>query len=454
MLISIPTNALPEGNAKQGTVLTFEREGAKLMLNGKRVGKTDEIMQQPFYLGTIVEASPLKAKVSVARYADLHRHSDNSLLDGICKVSDMVKCSVPQGALTDHGVLYGFLEFYKGMKKAGKKPIIGCEVYVENLDRELKRDHLILLAKNNTGYKNLLKLVSNAYNNMKGGRPHVRLQELQASHEGIIATSACIAGTIAKYIRNDDMEKAEKALNTYLDIFGEEDFYLEIQRHGIREEGIVESVYRRWSAEKGLKVIATTDSHYTKKEDAYAHEIALCLQTGKVYTQEHMKFDGEGYYIHTSEEMEEKFKDWPEVLENTLELANRCEVEIRLGDVNLPKFPIPEPYQTPEEYFEYLCETGFERRFAGKPEHDDPEYKKRYDYEMAMIKKMGFVSYFIIVYDYINFARSHNIYVGPGRGSAAGSLLAYCIGMTDLDPIKLNLLFERFLNPERVSWPD
>lgn len=454
MLVNIPIKALANDNVKEGTVLTFDRVGAALMLNGKRVGKTDEIMQQPYYMGTVVEVSPLKAKVSIARYADLHRHSDNSLLDGICKVSDMVKYSVPQGALTDHGVLYGFLEFYKGMKKAGKKPIIGCEVYVENLDGELKRDHLILLAKNNTGYQNLLKLVSNAYNNMRGGRPHVRLKELRESHEGIIATSACIAGTIAKYIRDNDMQKAEEALNTYLDIFGKDDFYLEIQRHRIREEGIVENVYRRWSNEKGLKVIATTDSHYTKKEDAYAHEIALCLQTGKVYTQEHMKFDGEGYYIHTSEEMEEKFKDWPEVLENTLELANRCDVEIRLGDVNLPKFPIPEPYKTPEEYFEHLCEEGFERRFGGKPEHDDPEYKKRYDYEMAMIKQMGFVSYFIIVYDYINFARSHNIYVGPGRGSAAGSLLAYCIGMTDLDPIKLNLLFERFLNPERVSWPD
>ncbi len=454
MLVKISMTDLEGMDTVEGAVLTFERNGKQLMLNGRRAAHADAVMQQPFYMGTIVEATPLTATVSIARYADLHRHSDNSLLDGICKVSDMVKYSVPQGALTDHGVLYGFLEFYKGMKKAGKKPIIGCEVYVENLDGELKRDHLILLAKNNTGYNNLLTLVSNAYENMKGGRPHVRLNELRKMHEGIIATSACIAGTIAKYIRDNDEEKAEQALNAYLDIFGKDDFYLEIQRHRIPDEGVVEDVYRRWSAEKGLKVIATTDSHYTKKEDAYAHEIALCLQTGKVFTQEHMKFDGEGYYIHTSEEMEKKFSDWPEVLENTLELANKCDVNIRLGDVNLPKFPIPEPFKTPEEYFEHLCETGFERRFGGKPEHDDPVYKERYNYEMAMIKQMGFVSYFIIVYDYINFARSNGIYVGPGRGSAAGSLLAYCIGMTDLDPIKLNLLFERFLNPERVSWPD
>ncbi len=455
MLVTISMDLLtnvPELNT--GTVLKFNREGNQLFYQGQAVSMLPTVMQQPEYDGIVTEVQPLHAVVSIARFADLHRHSDNSLLDGICKVKDMARLSVPQGALTDHGVLYGFLEFYKEMRKAGKKPIIGCEVYVENLSHELSRDHLILLAENDEGYHTLMKIVSNAYTHMKGGRPHILLQELRENHNGLIATSACIAGTIAKYIRAGQMDQAETALQTYLDIFGASNFYLEIQRHGIPDEKTVEMVYRRWAKEKGLKVIATTDSHYASWEDKQAHEIALCMQTGKTLLQDHMKFEGTGYHIHTSEEMEDLFQDYPEALENTLELASRCQVEIHLGDVNLPRFDIPEPYQTPEEFFSFLCESGFKKRFSGTEKLHDPRYKERYDYEMEMIKKMGFVSYFLIVWDFINFARSHNIYVGPGRGSAAGSLLAYCIGMTDLDPIELNLLFERFLNPERVSWPD
>lgn len=455
MLINISMdllNDVPELHI--GTVLNFQREGSQLLYRNQPISVLPAVMQQPEYDGIVTEVQPLHAVVSIARFADLHRHSDNSLLDGICKVKDMVKLSVPQGALTDHGVLYGFLEFYKEMRKASKKPIIGCEVYVENLSHELSRDHLILLAENDEGYHTLMKIVSNAYTHMKGGRPHILLQELQANHNGLIATSACIAGTIAKHIRAGEMEQAETALQTYLDIFGASNFYLEIQRHGIPDEKTVEMVYRRWAKEKGLKVIAATDSHYASRDDKQAHEIALCMQTGKTLLQDHMKFEGTGYHIHTSEEMEELFGDYPEALENTLELASRCQVEIHLGDVNLPRFDIPEPYQTPEEFFSFLCESGFKKRFSGTEKLHDPRYKERYDYEMEMIKKMGFVSYFLIVWDFINFARSHNIYVGPGRGSAAGSLLAYCIGMTDLDPIELNLLFERFLNPERVSWPD
>lgn len=455
MLVTIPMDLLTDiPELDSGTVLKFRREGDQLFYQDHMISSLPAAMQQPEYDGIVTEVQPLHAVVSIARFADLHRHSDNSLLDGICKVKDMAKLSVPQGALTDHGVLYGFLEFYKEMRKAGKKPIIGCEVYVENLSHELSRDHLILLAENNEGYHRLLKLVSNSYAHMKGGRPHILLQELRENHNGLIAASACIAGTIAKYIRAGQMEQAEAALETYLDIFGASNFYLEIQRHGIPDEKIVEMVYRRWTKEKGLKVIATTDSHYTSQDDKQAHEIALCMQTGKTLLQDHMKFEGTGYHIHTSEEMEDLFRDYPEALENTLELAGRCQVEIHLGDVNLPRFDIPEPYHTPEEFFNFLCESGFKKRFSGTEKLHDPRYKERYDYEMEMIKKMGFVSYFLIVWDFINFARSHNIYVGPGRGSAAGSLLAYCIGMTDLDPIELNLLFERFLNPERVSWPD
>lgn len=457
MKVSIPTELVSkhEPDAQKGSVLQFERNGSDLLFYGKKVESgLPDVMQRPAYYGIITNVDPLKTEVSVARYADLHRHSDYSLLDGICKVSDMVKLSVPQGALTDHGVMYGFLDYYKSMRSAGKQPIIGFEAYTENMDGELSKDHLILLAKNLTGYKNLLKLCSDAFENMKGGRPHIRLKDLQKYSEGVICTSACIASTMAKLIRKGEMEKAEYILvNFYLKTFGD-DFYLEIQRHGIPDETVVEQVYRKWAEKYGVKIVATTDSHYARKEEKTAHEVALCMQTGKTLMEPHMQFSGSGYHIHSSEEMEDLFSDLPEVLENTLELADKCAVELKLGDVNLPDYSIPAPYKSPEEFFMHLCEEGFEKRFGGKPEHDDPKYRERYDYEMSMIKQMGFVSYFIIVWDFINYARSHGIYVGPGRGSAAGSLLAYCIGITDLDPIKLNLIFERFLNPERVSWPD
>lgn len=451
MLINFPLELAPDAN--KGDILTFCTEGENLLFNGTPVAEKGHAMRQSSYQGIVTDLDPFKVTVSVARFADLHRHSDCSLLDGISKISDIAKYSVPQGALTDHGNMYGFLEHYKAMRSHGKKPIIGFEAYVENMDGELKNDHLILLAKNEAGYKNLLKLCSDAFQNMARNHPHVRISELKKHSEGIIATSACISGTIAKLIRANEMEKAEYMLKVYQDIFGD-DFYLEVQRHGIDDEKKVEQVYKQWQEEKGIKVIATTDSHFASKDDAAVHEIALCLQTGKLLSEPHYKFDGSGYHIHSSEEMELKFGDWPEVLENTLELASKCSVELKLGDVNLPKYPIPAPFKDPTEYFEHLCKEGYENRFGGKPEHDDPVYLNRYDYEMQMIKKMGFVSYFIIVWDFINFARSKNIYVGPGRGSAAGSLLAYCIGITDLDPIKLNLFFERFLNPERVSWPD
>lgn len=455
MKVKVSLDLLSEKEAVPGKILSFQREGNSLKYGETVIlNRLPSVMQQPVYYGTVLELDPFEATVSVSRFADLHRHSDGSLLDGICKTKDLVKLSVPQGALTDHGVLYEYLAFYRGMKGAGKFPVIGCEVYVENLDGKFKKDHLILLVKNDIGYKNLLKLCSNSYSHMGMGAPHVLYSELKDRHEGLIATSACISGTIAKMIRQNEMEKAKFVLDQYISIFGKENFYLEIQRHQIQDETVVEAVYRKWAEEFGLKIIATTDSHYAKKEDAYAHEIALCMQTGKTMAEKHMKFDGTGYHVHTSEEMEDLFSDFPEALENTLELANRCKVNIVLGEVNLPKMPVPEEFGTPEAYFEHLCEEGFRNRFEGKPEFTDTQYLERYNYEMEMIKKMGFIGYFLIVWDYINYARSNGIYVGPGRGSAAGSLLAYCMGITDLDPIKYNLLFERFLNPERVSWPD
>lgn len=390
--------------------------------------------------------------VDVIRFADLHRHSDCSLMDGLSKIPDMVKKTEYAGALTDHGNMYGFVSYYKAMTSAGKKPILGFEAYTENLEGELCSAHLILLAKNNVGYKNLLYLTSESFDHFHK-KPHVTWEMLRSHHEGIIATSACMAGVAGQYIQKGNLEAARFALKEYQKIFGD-DFYVEIQRHHFPEEEAVMGQIAQLAAELGIKLIATVDSHYTNKEDQQAHESLLCLQTKKTLLEDHWTFSGDGYYIHTSEEMEDLFHDLPEALDNTLEIADKCDVKVPLGEINMPHFEVPQPFQTSEEYFEYLCSEGFKKRFAGTKKLRDPEYLNRYNYEMNMIKKMGFIPYFLIVQDYCNWARDHDIYVGPGRGSAAGSLLAYCLGITDLDPIELGLLFERFLNPERISMPD
>ena len=388
----------------------------------------------------------------VIRFSDLHRHSDYSLMDGQSKVADMAAKTEYSGALTDHGNMHGMLDYYKTMKAAGKKAIVGFEAYQEDLDGNQIAAHLILLAKDQVGYKNLLYLTSEAYEHFYN-KPHVTWDMLEKHHEGLIATTACMGGLAQTYLQKNERQKAIDVLKRYQELFGE-DFYVEIQRHHIQEEEAVMNQMRGLAGELGIKVIATVDSHYTNKEDKEAHECLLCLQTKKTLQEPHWTFPGDGYYIHTSEEMEDLFGDIPEALDNTLEIADKCNVEVPIGELNMPIYPIPAPFSTPEEYFEYLCREGWKKRFGGKPQMTNYEYIKRFDYELAMIKQMGFVSYFLIVWDYINWAREHDIYVGPGRGSAAGSLVAYCIGITDLDPIKYNLLFERFLNPERVSMPD
>lgn len=390
--------------------------------------------------------------VRIVRFADLHRHSDNSLLDGITKVPDMVEATEYAGALTDHGNLYGFLEYYKAMKEAGKHPIIGFEAYQEDTLGQLNRNHLILLSKNNQGYKNLLKLASESYDHYNR-RPHVTWDMLEKYHEGIICTSACLGGVIPQLLLSGAWNDAVSAAKRFKAIFGD-DFYLEIQRHGLDDEKVANSKLIALSKELGILLVATTDSHYAKAEDKDAHEIALCMQTKKTLYEPHMRFEGTGYHLHTSEEMEKLFADLPEALDNTLLLAEKCDVDIKLGDVNLPNYVIPKEFSTPLEYFRHLCDEGFQTRFKGKPELTDPRYLERFEYEYEVIKKMHFESYFIIVWDFINFAKEHNVYIGPGRGSAAGSLLAFCMGITDMDPIRFNLLFERFLNPERISWPD
>lgn len=390
----------------------------------------------------------------VIRFADIHRHSDCSLLDGMSKVKDIVAHTEYAGALTDHGNMYGFLEYYKSMKKAGKKPILGFEGYMVDLENGLTRNHVILLAKNEAGVHNLFKLTSEAYDHFYH-RPHVTWEMLEKYRDGVMCSSACLSGIIPHLIRAGDDVGVRKAIEKFISIFGKEDFYLEIQRHGIEEEQTVNPAILHLAREYGLKVIATTDSHYPTKDDAYPHEILLCIGTKKtIYDPDHMKYEGTGYHLQTSEEMEQLFWDVPEALDNTLELADKVDIDLELGKVNLPKYSIPEEYNTPLDYLKELAKRGFTERFKGTAHENDQVYLDRFQYEIDMIERMGFASYFIIVWDFINYARNHNIYVGPGRGSAAGSIIAYCLGITDLDPIKYKLLFERFLNPERVSWPD
>jgi len=389
---------------------------------------------------------------SVVRFADLHRHSDCSLMDGTTQIPVMVEKTEYAGALTDHGNMYGFLEYYKAMKAADKHPIIGMEAYQENLLGKLSRHHLILLAKNDQGYKNMLKLTSESFHHFYH-KPHVTWQMLEQYHEGIICTSACLGGLIPSSLMKGNESDAVAALKRFKEIFGD-DFYLEIQRHGIKGEAEVNSKILALGKEYGVPVVATTDAHYPNKDDSYAHEVVWCIREKKPITGPHHSFEGTGYHLRSSAEMEQLFADIPEVLDNTLRLAEKCIVNVPLGDVNLPNYKIPSRFASPMDYFRYLCEEGFKNRFAGKPQLTDPKYKERFDYEMNMIEKMGFESYFIIVWDFIDWARKHDIYIGPGRGSAAGSLLAFCMGITDMDPIRFNLLFERFLNPERVSWPD
>lgn len=456
MRFSISEETLTVLNAKDEKFLLLEKADGNWSLKTANMASkiTDEsTIAELNRLGRNTYHCTVKdTEVSVIRFADLHRHSDCSLLDGQSKVSEIVKKTEYAGALTDHGNMYGFLEFYKGMKEAGKKPIIGFEAYTENIDGELSKNHLILLAKNQIGYQNLLHLTSESFTHFHS-KPHVTWDMLRKYHEGVIATSACIAGVAQSSVRDGNLDKAEVILKEYVKIFGD-DFYIEIQRHHFKEESEIMEQMALLGKKLGIKLIATTDSHYTEKEDSEAHELLLCLQTQKKINEDHWKFSGDGYFIHSSEEMEELFYDLPEALDNTLELADKCNVEVPLGKINMPNFPIPKPFATPDEYFTFLCNEGRMKRFANSEHLNDPDYLRRFQYELAMVKQMGFASYFLIVWDFINWAREHDIYVGPGRGSAAGSLLAYCIGITDLDPIKYNLLFERFLNPERISMPD
>lgn len=432
--------------------IVFSKEGKEI---GIVSAKDSNIFKNRKLKAVVREKVEEGYKVSIVRFADLHRHSGYSLLDGASKIEDMVELTEYVGALTDHGNMFGFLEYYKQMKAAGKQPIVGFEAYAETIKGEKKGNHLLLLAKNEIGYKNLIKLTSMAYENFYM-KPHVSYEMLEEHNEGIICLSACLGGEIPQALMRNDYKTAKKVAKKYKKIFGD-DFYLEIQNHHIGEkEDKVNEGLVKLSKEIGIKLVATTDSHYARKEDKEIHELLLALQTKRTLSDpKRMRFEGDGYHIHSPEDMEERFKDIPEALDNTLEIAEKCNnFEIELGKIYLPKFEVPKEYPDAVSYFEHLVYKGFEDRFKGKEEFDSPIYKNRLEHEIKIIEQMGYSAYFLIVWDFINYAKENGIMVGPGRGSAAGSLVSYCLHITDLDPIPYGLLFERFLNPERVSMPD
>ncbi len=395
-------------------------------------------------------------------FTHLHVHTEYSLLDGSNKIKEYVarvkELGMDSAAITDHGVMYGVIDFYREARAAGINPVLGCEVYVapnSRFDRELGSDedryyHLVLLAENNTGYANLMKIVSKGFVEGFYYKPRVDMEVLREYHEGIIALSACLAGEVQKYLVRGMYEEAREAALRYRDIFGEGNYFLELQDHGIAEQKLVNQQLLRMSRELGIELVATNDVHYTYENDAASHDILLCIQTGKKLADEdRMRYEGGQYYVKSPEEMAELFPYAPQALENTWKIAQRCHVEIEFGVTKLPKFDVPAPY-TSWEYLNKLCYEGLERLYKERAK----EQKPRLEYELSVIQKMGYVDYFLIVWDFIRFAREHDIMVGPGRGSAAGSIVSYTLGITQLDPIRYNLLFERFLNPERVSMPD
>ena len=394
-------------------------------------------------------------------FTHLHVHSSYSLLDGAGKIPEMIarikELGMDSCALTDHGVMYGVIDFYKEAKKQGIHPILGSEIYLtEHMEEksvqkgEARYFHLVLLAENETGFHNLMKLVSLGFTEGYYYKPRVDYAVLEKYHEGIIALSACLAGEVSRALREGNYEKAKDAALHYEGIFGKGNFFLEMQDHGYPEQKLVNQGMRRLHEETGIPLVVTNDIHYTYKEDAKPHDILLCLQTGKkLQDEDRMRYPGGQFYIKSEEEMRTLFPYEEEALENTEKIAKRCQVEIRFGEYHLPKYAVPEGYSS-DSYLVELCLKGLEKRYGAESE----KYRERLDYELNIIRSMGFVDYFLVVWDYINFAKTNGIAVGPGRGSAAGSIVAYAIGITDVDPIRHQLLFERFLNPERVTMPD
>ena len=394
-------------------------------------------------------------------FVHLHVHSEYSLLDGACRIDGLMERVKELGqeavAITDHGVMYGCIDFYKAAKAAGVKPIIGCEVYVARrsiADRVHGIDndpyHLVLLCKDRTGYETLCLLVSEAFIHGFYGKPRVDLQLLEQHHEGLIALSACLAGAIPQYLMEEDYAGAKEYALNLARIFGEGNFYLELQDHGIDEQRPVNQGVLRLARETGLPLVVTNDAHYLRKEDAKMQDVLLCIQTGKTVDEPNrMKFQTEEFYLKSEEELRQLFPGCDEAFENTVKIAQRCNLDFTFHEYHLPSFPVPQGY-TNEQYFRELCEKGFRERYDNPPR----EYRDRLEYEIGVISRMGYVNYYLIVWDFIRYAKEQGIPVGPGRGSGAASIVAYCMHITEVDPMKYALIFERFLNPERVSMPD
>lgn len=395
-------------------------------------------------------------------FTHLHVHTEYSLLDGSCKIKELAARAKELGmdsmAITDHGVMYGVIDFYRAAREVGIKPIVGCEVYVapgsrfdrENTNGEDRYYHLVLLAENDTGYHNLMKIVSKGFVDGFYYKPRVDYEVLETYHEGVIALSACLAGEVQRYLARGMYEEACRSARHYEEIFGKGNFFLELQDHGIPTQKTVNQGLMRMSRELSMDLVATNDIHYILAEDAAAHDILLCIQTGKKVSDENrMRYEGGQYYVKSEEEMRALFPYAQEAIDNTHKIAERCNVEIEFGVTKLPKYEVPEGYDS-WSYLNKLCQDGMEKRYPD----DDGTLQKRLSYELGVIHNMGYVDYFLIVWDFIHFARSHDIMVGPGRGSAAGSIVSYCLEITNIDPVRYDLLFERFLNPERVSMPD
>ncbi len=398
----------------------------------------------------------------MSKFVHLHIHSEYSLLDGANRIKDLPVRAKELGmdaiALTDHGAMYGVIDFYKACKKEGVKPIIGCEVYVaprSRFDKEPNIDnhynHLILLAKNKQGYQNLSKLVSIGFVDGYYYKPRIDLEVLEQYHEGLICLSACLAGAVNQALLNGENEKAEEIALWHKRVFGE-DYYIEIQNNGIKEQVLANQKLIALARKLDIPLVATNDAHYLKREDAYNHEVLLCIQTGKRMSDiDRMRFDTDELYVKSPEEMIEYFKAFPDAIENTVKIAEKCNVEFEFGHTILPNYDVPPEFPTHYDYLKKLCDDGIKKRYGENP---SKEILERAEYELDVIKKMGYVDYFLIVWDFIHYAKTHHIPVGPGRGSGAGSIIAYAIEITDIDPMKYGLLFERFLNPERISMPD
>lgn len=395
-------------------------------------------------------------------FTHLHVHTEYSLLDGSCKIKELVSRAKELGmdsmAITDHGVMYGVIDFYRAAREVGIKPIIGCEVYVapgSRFDREKTNGedryyHLVLLAENDTGYHNLMKIVSKGFVDGFYYKPRVDYEVLETYHEGVIALSACLAGEVQRYLARGMYEEACRSARRYEEIFGKGNFFLELQDHGIPTQKTVNQGLMRMSRELSMDLVATNDIHYILAEDAQAHDILLCIQTNKKVSDENrMRYEGGQYYVKSEQEMRTLFPYAQKAIDNTHKIAERCNVEIEFGVTKLPKYEVPEGYDS-WSYLNKLCQDGMAKRYP----NDDGTLQERLSYELGVIHRMGYVDYFLIVWDFIHFARSHDIMVGPGRGSAAGSIVSYCLEITNIDPVRYDLLFERFLNPERVSMPD